>query len=152
MLTRDIGKVAHFCPVCRAPTKSTLKDSLPLGIHIRVFSLTTFFVGLGYFFFEIEGAIKASVSYLPLWAISEFLHWAQMRERTKCRACGFDPILYRKDWRKARSLVEKNLQGVVDKLLNEQLKTQKTIQNEQKKKNDATVLKPSNKQAPENRP
>ena len=145
-------KVSHFCPVCRAPAQSALVDSLSFRSHLQVFSLTSLVSGVAYLFFGIEGAVKASFSYLPMWAIAEFIHWTQMRERTKCRACGFDPILYRKDWRKARAQVETKLQGVVDKLLNEQLKSQKTIKAEAKKNNDATALNSSNKAAPENRP
>jgi hypothetical protein len=54
-------------------------------------------------------ALRSLFFYLPLWASMEFAHWVRMRQATKCATCGFDPILYRKDWRAARRKVEERL-------------------------------------------
>jgi hypothetical protein len=141
----------HFCPVCRAPVKNHLHDSLTLKTHIQIVLITLFVSGLVHLIFGFEAALKSTVVYFIFWAIAEFLHWAQMRDRTKCRACGFDPILYRKDWRKARDQVESRLRGVVDQILNEQLKSKKVAQ-KTPGQNDAAAPKPANNPSSETRP
>ena len=38
-----------------------------------------------------------------------------MRQNVQCEVCDFDPILYKKDWRKARLQVETKMQGTFNK-------------------------------------
>ncbi len=74
--------------------------------------LTAAISGLAYFFGGATLALKTLYSYLPLWALAEFAHGIHLREMTKCRVCGFDPILYKRDWKAARIKVELKLNAL----------------------------------------
>lgn len=54
-------------------------------------------------------AFKSLFLYLPLWAVGEFLQGKKARGLTRCQTCHFDPMLYARDWRAARKLVEAKL-------------------------------------------
>jgi hypothetical protein len=124
---------------------------LSFKTHSQIFLLAIFFSGLAYFAFGWEGAIKSSIVYLPLWAGAEFLHWVKMRQSTKCLACGFDPILYQKDWRKAREQVETKLRTVVDSILNQQI-AEERARLKKLRENAATASKNKKNSNPETRP
>lgn len=70
----------------------------------------------------IESASRVAFFYLPLWAFAEYLHGVRMRHSVKCEVCDFDPLLYKKDWRAARKIVEEKLNahmGTITKQLND---------------------------------
>lgn len=106
----------YFCPVCRAPRKANFQDELPIRIHLRIAASVAVVSSISYLISGFELAWRTAFLYLPLWAVSEFMHWVRMREATKCQACGFDPILYKRDWRAARKQVENRLGDVVEEL------------------------------------
>lgn len=69
-----------------------------------------------------ESASRVAFFYLPLWAFAEYLHGVRMRHSVKCEVCDFDPLLYKKDWRAARKIVEEKLNvhmGTITKQLND---------------------------------
>lgn len=106
----------YLCPVCRAPRKAQLKDDLPLSTHVRILSAVAALSSLSYLVGGWDLTWRTAFLYLPLWAISEFIHWVKMREAAKCHACAFDPILYQRDWRAARHLIENRMSNVIDEL------------------------------------
>jgi hypothetical protein len=109
----------YLCPVCRAPRKTQLKDDLPLSSHLKILSSVLALSSLSYLLGGWDLAWRACFLYLPFWAISEFIHWVKMREAAKCQACGFDPILYQKDWRAARHKIENRMGNVIEELKNQ---------------------------------
>ena len=106
----------YLCPVCRAPRKTELRDELSAQTHFKIASTTFAVSALSYLAGGWVYAWQALFLYLPLWAMAEFVHWVKMREAAKCKACGFDPILYKRDWKAARRKVEDRLNGVVAEL------------------------------------
>jgi hypothetical protein len=106
----------YLCPVCRAPRKTNLKDELPFSAHLRIGVTVISVSSICYLVSGLELAGRTAFLYLPLWAVSEFVHWVKMREAAKCSACGFDPVLYQRDWRAARSRVENRLGDVAEEL------------------------------------
>jgi hypothetical protein len=96
----------YLCPVCRAPMNRDLSGHMPKMRHVQITLLTILASALCYLTLGVQAAAKSLLVYLPFWAIFEFLHWVQMRESLQCRVCDFDPMLYQKDWRKARLKVE----------------------------------------------
>jgi len=109
----------YLCPVCRAPRKSDLKDDLPFSSHLKIFISVGTIVSLSYLVGSWDLAWRTAFLYLPFWAISEFIHWVKMREAAKCFACGFDPILYQRDWRAARHQIENRMGHVIEELKNQ---------------------------------
>lgn len=109
----------YLCPVCRAPRKTNLQDELPVSAHFRIAVTVVAVSSVAYLVSGWELAWRTAFLYLPLWAVSEFVHWVKMREAAKCGACGFDPILYQRDWRAARSRVENRLGDVAEELKNQ---------------------------------
>ncbi len=106
----------YLCPVCRAPMERELNGRLPFIRHVQMTLLTILISALAYLTMGPGVALKAAVLYLPLWALFEFLHWIQLRETLKCTACDFDPMLYQRDWKKARSQVEGRMTKIHDGL------------------------------------
>jgi hypothetical protein len=106
----------YLCPVCRAPMKRDLKARISLLRHFQILLLTISLVGLAYLVIGPYAAMKASIVYLPIWAIFEFLHWVQMREALNCKVCDFDPMLYQRDWKRARARIEQKMTKVHDNL------------------------------------
>jgi hypothetical protein len=106
--------MARFlCPVCRAPRDVDLREHISLDAHLKIASTALALASLGYHFRGVLFAFKLTLFvYLPLWAISEFLHWARVRRDSRCPHCHFDPILYKKDWKAARVVVETRLMGI----------------------------------------
>lgn len=113
-----MAKSKYLCPVCRAPRNVELSDLLPATTHLRIGLITFAISGIGYLIGGPAVAWKLSVSYLPLWAGSEFFHWAKMREATKCLTCDFDPVLYQKNPMEARKRVEAKLGALAEDLKN----------------------------------
>lgn len=93
-----------------------LTDLLPATTHVRIGLITFAISGIGYLIGGPTVAWKLTASYLPLWAISEFFHWAKMREATKCLTCDFDPVLYQKNPLEARRRVEAKLGAMAEDL------------------------------------
>ncbi len=49
---------------------------------------------------------KGIVSFVPFWAVFEVFYRTRMRAALVCDQCGFDPVLYLVDVKKAREQVE----------------------------------------------
>ncbi len=116
--------MARFlCPVCRAPRELDLRDHISLNAHIKIASTSLMFASLGYLYRGFLFGFKVLLFvHLPLWAISEFLHWSKMRKESRCPQCYFDPILYKRDWKSARKIVEDRLQSISDQIVAERKK------------------------------
>jgi len=106
----------YICPVCKTRAEKDLREHLSLGLHFRLIFVTLFVAFLAYQLGGAELAWKTLFLYLPLWAVGEFLHGVHLRHRVRCEFCGFDPLLYARDWREARRLVQAKLQGKVDEV------------------------------------
>ncbi len=106
----------YLCPVCRAPMNRDLSPRIPFIRHFQIALLTTSLVGLVYLLIGPYAAMKASIVYFPIWAVFEFLHWVQMREALNCKVCDFDPMLYQRDWKRARARIEQKMTKVHDNL------------------------------------
>jgi hypothetical protein len=102
-----------ICPVCRAPRKMGASNHLAWTTHAQILIVTAAVSGGAYFFSGLEIALKSVLVYLPLWAACEFVHGVRVRESARCDTCGFDPILYRQDWKAARAQVEERLNKVL---------------------------------------
>lgn len=51
---------------------------------------------------------KGFVVFLPLWVIFETLYRSRVRAALNCEQCGFDPILYLVDVKRARREIEEH--------------------------------------------
>jgi hypothetical protein len=96
----------YLCPVCRAPFERELQGRLSGTTHLRLSVLTVALIAGSYFLFGLEASLKSAFFYFPLWGLTEFGHWVRMRDAAQCRVCDFDPMLYQRDWRAARSKIE----------------------------------------------
>lgn len=99
----------YICPVCRSPRRASFSNQLGVSAHFRIALAVATVMVVTYFTAGSILAIKLSLLYLPIWAAWETWHWRRMRALSACRVCGFDPILYKTDWRAARSIVENRL-------------------------------------------
>lgn len=106
----------YLCPVCRAPRNTDLRDHISGRTHLQIALITLACIAVLYFIGGPQIGWKGILFYLPMWAGSEFFHWAKMREATKCRSCDFDPVLYQRDPLAARRQVEAKLNVFVDDL------------------------------------
>jgi hypothetical protein len=102
----------YVCPVCRAPKKNKLQDALPMKTHMSIIIALVCIVGTMKALGAGDWSFKLGLLYFPLWGLAELVHWSKQRQQTKCRACGFDPFLYQRDWRAARSVVEGKLNKI----------------------------------------
>ena len=87
-------------------------SKLGLKAYVQLVLITMFICAATYFLLGPWAATKASLVFLPLWTLSEWVHWLKIREALRCRTCDFDPMLYRRDWRAARRQVEIKMQGL----------------------------------------
>ncbi|MBS1984168.1 MAG: hypothetical protein JST16_08345 [Bdellovibrionales bacterium] len=109
----------YICPVCRAPRDTELRDHISWQAHLRIALIVGAAAAVAYYFSGIATAGRIAFFYLPLWAGSEFVHWAQMREASKCHNCDFDPVLYQKNPVEARRRVEAKLNTYVENIKGE---------------------------------
>lgn len=107
----------YICPVCRSPKKANFQDKLPLMTHARIAVSLGVLIGS----LMLAGAgpetLKLSLFYFPIWGLLELVHWMNQRQQTKCNTCNFDPFLYQRDWRAARSAVELKLSTVKSEIM-----------------------------------
>lgn len=94
---------SFYCPLCRAqralpdrPEAGTPWHYLQIGLTAAVVAL------LAWPWFGWKGL----VSFIPLWAIFEFVHRTRVRASVKCPQCGFDAYLCLVDVQRARVGVE----------------------------------------------
>lgn len=100
-----------YCPLCKKPRKVPFR-SRPGGWRhlLAVYAATAFFVLVTWSWFGIRGFVAV----VPIWAIFETAYRLQLRAALKCRHCGFDPVLYLVDVKRARSAVEAHYRGVFE--------------------------------------
>jgi hypothetical protein len=96
----------YLCPVCRSSTKAAPQTGLNFKSHLQILFITAFLVATTYYLIGPWGAAKATLAYLPIWTLAEWVHWLKVREALRCRVCDFDPMLYQRDWRMARKKIE----------------------------------------------
>ncbi len=82
---------AFFCANCRTPRRLPVKPS-PYSIRriTQILLCSAFFTLVCWPLFEIKGM----VSFVPFWALFEFLYRSRVRALAVCPNCGFDPFLY----------------------------------------------------------
>lgn len=107
----------YICPVCRSPRQANLQDKLPAMTHVRIAAGLGLMIGA----LILGGAgiwtLKLGLFYFPIWGVLELIHWSHQRQITKCGNCNFDPFLYQKDWRAARTAVELKLNTIKTEML-----------------------------------
>jgi hypothetical protein len=96
-------KLWYFlCPLCTTQRRvayaprPTPRHFFQLGLTAAFFTLVTW-----HWF-----SWKGMVSFLPLWTVFEMVYRAKVRAALYCEQCGFDPILYLVDVKRARGEVE----------------------------------------------
>jgi hypothetical protein len=93
---------SFFCPQCKIPrrvpyrAKPSLKHYAQIGLTAAVFTLAT------WTWFNWKGIVV----FLPLWVVFETLYRSRVRAALSCEQCGFDPILYLVDVKRARQEIE----------------------------------------------
>ncbi len=105
-------KTRFLCPVCSQPLNRELADHLSWSFHLRVGFGVLAICMVAYLFSGLDLAFKLVFLYLPVWAGAEFIQAAKTRKLAQCTVCDFDPLLYSKDWKAARSRVEQKLSGL----------------------------------------
>jgi hypothetical protein len=93
---------SFYCPQCKIPRKipykarPTLKHYAQVGLTALVFVLMTW----NWFTW------KGIVAFVPMWVVFEALYRTKVRAALSCENCGFDPILYLVDVKRARRDIE----------------------------------------------
>lgn len=105
----------YICPVCRAQRDVDLSDHIPISTHLKILLSVVFFVVTAWLLRGAVLAVKLAFLYIPLWALAEFFHWSKVRRDSRCPHCHFDPILYQKDWKAARIIIETRLNSIKQK-------------------------------------
>ena len=89
---------SFFCPQCKIPRrvpyrpKPSVKHYAQVALTSVVFMLLTW----NWFFW------KGLVVFVPFWIIFEAVYRGRMRAALSCENCGFDPVLYLVDTKRAR--------------------------------------------------
>ncbi|NCN26908.1 hypothetical protein GW915_04975 [bacterium] len=102
----------YICPVCRAHREVDLRDRISWNSHSKILITIAFLSITAYLLRGPALAFKLTFLYLPIWAMIEFFHWSKVRNDSKCPHCFFDPILYQRDWKAARKIVEERLGSI----------------------------------------
>jgi len=93
---------SFYCPQCKVPRRvpyrpqPSVRHYLQIGLTAVVFTLLTW----NWFHW------KGVVSFLPLWILFEIIYRTKLRAALNCECCGFDPVLYRVDVKRARREIE----------------------------------------------
>jgi hypothetical protein len=93
---------SFFCPQCKVPrrvpyrAKPSPRHYMQIGLTAAVFTLAT------WKWFDWKGIVV----FLPLWIVFETLYRSRVRAALGCEQCGFDPILYLVDVKRARQEIE----------------------------------------------
>lgn len=105
------GKLHFFCPLCHYHQSTNTIEKVSWKHHAQLVLATLAITLFTWSFF----GLKALSFYLVLWAGFEFFYRARKREALICQSCGFDPFLYMRDRKKARSVLKKQWQEKIDK-------------------------------------
>lgn len=100
---RNTKPFSFFCPNCRIERRAPVhpRPATPKNIA-KVALAAIFFTVVTWPWFEWKGIVSA----FPMWIIFEVSYRTFMRAALACDACGFDPVLYLVDVKRARGEVE----------------------------------------------
>jgi hypothetical protein len=99
-MVRDTKLWYFLCPLCTTQRRVPYAPR-PTPRHFAQLALTAaFFTLLTWPWFGIKGM----VSFLPIWTVFEMIYRAKVRAALYCESCGFDPILYLVDVKRARGV------------------------------------------------
>ena len=97
---------SFYCPQCKIPRRVPyrprpgLKHYAQIGLTALVFTLLTW----NWF------SWKGIVAFIPIWTVFEAIYRSRVRAALSCENCGFDPILYLVDTKRARREIESHWQ------------------------------------------
>ena len=97
----------RFCAFCRTPKKTYTRRHLSLMQILFVTLLSVAVTTL------IRGTVDQYFLFLlfPQLMIGEMIVRMRYRGSLVCQSCGFDPVTYRRDYKKARSMVKETLEA-----------------------------------------
>lgn len=87
-----------YCPLCATERRSTLTPRIGSRHYFRV-GVAAMAVTLALWPWL---GIRGLVSFLPMWVVFESVYRVRSRAKLVCSQCGFDPVLYLADRKKAR--------------------------------------------------
>jgi hypothetical protein len=96
---------SFYCPLC-AVNRRVPYRSRPGGVRqISQIAITAaFFTLVTWELFSWKGI----VSFVPFWAVFEFMYRSRMRASLKCHSCGFDPFLCLTDMGQAKAEIDRH--------------------------------------------
>jgi hypothetical protein len=95
---------SFYCPQCKVPRKVPYKPSPSLKHYAQVGLTAVVFTMATWNWFTWKGI----VAFLPIWVVFETVYRSKLRAALGCEACGFDPILYLVDVKRARREIEEH--------------------------------------------
>ena len=101
---RHKNSFSFYCPLCRAPRKIDQRPSPSLKHFMQIALTSVFFAMITWEWFTWKGI----VSFLPFWITFEVLYRSKIRAALFCDHCGFDPMLYMVDVKRAHTEVDKH--------------------------------------------
>lgn len=105
------GRIHFFCPLCKDHQSTKIPEKITWQHHLGLAVCTIVFTALAWPLF----AMKGLFFFFLFWALFEFGLRMRKRDALICRACGFDPFLYKVDVRLARNALQKHWQGRIEK-------------------------------------
>ena len=101
---RHKNSFSFYCPLCSAPRKIDQRPSPSLKHFMQIALTSVFFAMITWEWFTWKGI----VSFLPFWITFEVLYRSKIRAALFCDHCGFDPMLYMVDVKRAHTEVDKH--------------------------------------------
>ncbi len=93
---------SFFCPLCKSPRSIPLCPRPQPRHYAQVLATAAVFTLATWSWFGLKGM----VSFIPLWTCFEIVYRTKVRSSLLCQGCGFDPVLYLSDTKRARQVVE----------------------------------------------
>jgi hypothetical protein len=93
---------SFYCPQCKIPRRVPYKAKPGLKHYAQVGLTAVIFMLLTWTWFSWKGI----VAFIPLWTVFEVIYRGRVRAALSCDSCGFDPVLYLVDAKRARRDIE----------------------------------------------
>jgi hypothetical protein len=97
---------SFYCPQCKIPRRVPYRPKPGLKHYAQIGLTAVVFMMLTWNWFDWKGL----VAFIPIWVIFETIYRARVRAALNCENCGFDPILYLVDTKRARREIEAHWQ------------------------------------------
>ena len=107
LLDPTLSKKYVFCALCGIKRQFKGERRLTKKMYAEIVSIGGFISLILYPIF----AWKSIISLLIVAMIYEFINMSVYRKEVQCPHCGFDPVWYRKNWRKAKSMIASKIES-----------------------------------------